>query len=165
MNDEDDIAAAEAALGLAAGSGDGDPAAADWERRLAALDPGGAVAPPPGLWRRIAATIADARASPGTQSRRGGPEGWEVIAPGLEKRLLHVDRAAGTQSYFLRVAAGAEIPRHAHAMDEHCVLLEGELEVGGARFGPGDFQLGLAGFDHAPIRAASPAMVFIHGEL
>ena len=135
MSDEDDIAAAEAALGLAAGSGAADAAVADWERRLAALDPGGAVAPPPGLWRRIAATIADARASP------------------------------GTQSYFLRVAAGAEIPRHAHAMDEHCVLLEGELEVGGARFGPGDFQLGLAGFDHAPIRAASPAVVFIHGEL
>jgi anti-sigma factor ChrR (cupin superfamily) len=43
---------------------------------------------------------------------------------------------------------GAVMPEHDHSGDEECMVLEGDMQVNGVAFGPGDFQVGYAGSHH-----------------
>ena len=123
------------------------------------------VAPSAGLWAQIDTAIGDAEDVPGAQTLRAGDGPWEIIAPGIERRLLFVDRSAGRQSYYLRMAAGAVLPPHRHGIAEECVLLEGRLRVGNSMLNPGDFHVVQAGQPHPAITAEVPSLFYIHGAL
>lgn len=141
----------------------------DAEPDLEALEPrllplrGAGVEPSPGLWDRISAGISADAAAPGTVTIPNDAGIWEPLAEGIVRKVVHVDRGGGRLGYFVRMRAGAVLPHHAHDIDEHCVVLAGELEVAGSVFGAGSYHLARAGSDHAPIRARSDAMFFIYG--
>ena len=55
------------------------------------------------------------------------------------------------------------VPAHDHPGDEHCVVLEGTLRIGEARFGAGSFQFAAGNHPHPPVTAETAALLFIRG--
>lgn len=175
--EEDDILAAEYALGLLEAADEAhaqrlearDDAfaakVAAWSGRFDVLDSVHPVAPPDDLWARIDGAIGEAATAPGTRTLRRSAGVWEQIAPGIEQRLLFVDRAAGTQSYYIRMAAGAVLPAHRHRRVEECVVVSGWLRIGEFEVGPGDFHLAGVSNTHPAITAIEPSLFYIHGGL
>jgi len=150
--------------GALAGDGALREAVAAWEKRLAPLSEMGApVAPPADLWSRIEARLDSG--IPGTTTVRAAQRAWEPFLPGIERKTIHEDAASGLKFFMLRLAPGATIPAHGHAMDEECVVVSGEVEVGGLTLGAGDFHLAPKGVPHEPITAPSGAVLFIRGAL
>jgi anti-sigma factor ChrR (cupin superfamily) len=88
---------------------------------------------------------------------------WRPFASGIQIKVLHHDAAKGVLSYYLRLAAGAQLPAHQHPMDEECVVLEGELVIGDLHVPAGGFHMARRGVAHAPIRAPRGATIFLRG--
>lgn len=123
------------------------------------------VAPPPGLWDRIADRLDVTEDAPGTRTTVPDAGGWEPILPGLSRRMLYVNQEAGQAGYYLRFDDGAVLPSHAHDGDEHCIVISGRLQIGRSSFGPGTYHLAEQGQTHTEIRALEPTTVFILGAL
>lgn len=155
----------EQVLGLADAGAEIPLEAQQLEEALLQLHDPAAASPAPDLWSRIETDIGRQEAAPGTRTITHDEGVWEELAPGIERKLVHVDRAAGTQAYFVRMASGAILPGHEHGADEHCVVLEGTLEIGGDVFGRGTYHFVQDGMPHEPIVARSDAFFFIHGAL
>lgn len=121
-------------------------------------------APPPDeLFDRILCKIDQEKTAPGTSTMPMSEGIWESIAPGIERKIVYVNRSAGVQSYFVRMQAGATLQEHEHDADEQCVILQGQLEIGGTIFEAGTYHLARRGIPHVPITARSDAIFFIHG--
>ena len=69
--------------------------------------------------------------------------------PGIERRILHIDEASDRVTSLLRMQPDTVYPRHMHAGDEQCFILEGDLEVDGRRLLAGDFQFAPRGSIHS----------------
>ena len=172
-DDEKDIDAAERELGLAppatpiGGNSAEAISAAEmvWAERFDALDQAPEIEPPASLLDGIEAVIDTATGAPGTVTYGAESGYWETMLPGIERRVLTVDRADGTMSYYVRMQAGAVLPSHGHGRAEHCVVMSGRLRIGTVEAGPGDFHLGFAGGEHLPIEAVEPSTFFIHGAI
>lgn len=175
MTDDDEILAAEYVLGLtepdAVGTVEARLAAEPalraavtlWEARLAEAAPREMAAPPPDLWSRIERKLDEGAAAPATRTVHAEEGVWEALLPGVERKMLHVDAAGGRIAYLIRMKAGAALPRHRHPADEHCVVLEGELQIGDLVFGAGAYQLAREGETHPRIRARTDTLFFIQG--
>lgn len=87
---------------------------------------------------------------------------WLQVLPGVSMKMLRED--ATTRSYLLRLAAGASLPPHAHAHDEECMVLEGDVWLDGLHAGAGDFHLAHRGNPHGEVRTESGCLLFIRGE-
>ncbi len=135
------------------------------ETRLAALHGDAAETPSPDLWDRIETRIDRDASAPGTETIPLEEGVWEILTEGIERKVVQIDSAAGLQSYFIRMRSGAVFPIHQHDADEHCVILDGELEIGGHVHGPGTFHLARSGQPHVPITARSDALFFIRGAI
>lgn len=140
---------------------------AAWERRLEKLAPlGEAAAPPAGLWPRVEAAIDRLEAArPGTLTIPAGEGDWQEILPGVAKKTLFVDRAAGCESYLLKMAPGARLPAHEHAAAEECLMLEGEAFIGDLRLVAGDYHVVSAGTPHAEVTSERGSLAYIRGEI
>jgi len=92
-------------------------------------------------------------------------EGWFELAPKIEKKILHVDREAGIESYLLRVQPGAKGPAHKHSRNELCVVLEGELYLGDIHLKVGDFHMAPAGSNHGEAYSEKGTLVFQQGAI
>lgn len=91
-------------------------------------------------------------------------EGWQNVCPGIEVKLLWEN--GGARSILMRVAPGASVPAHVHAMDEECVVLEGTVLIGDdIVLHPGDFHVGRGGTSHAISRTQTGALVYLRGAL
>jgi anti-sigma factor ChrR (cupin superfamily) len=90
-----------------------------------------------------------------------GDEGWQPFAQGIRIKVLH--EAAGVMSYLLRLAPGAVLPAHRHPIDEECVVMEGEMQVGGLRIGAGGFHLGRKDLAHDQLHSPTGALIFLRG--
>jgi hypothetical protein len=108
------------------------------------------------LLRRIAAESTDRHLT-----EPPGEAGWQPFGDGLSIKVLHED--AGVMSYLLRLAPGASLPAHRHPVDEECVVLEGEVQIGALRLGPGGFHLGRRNVLHDVLRSADGAVIFLRG--
>ncbi|WP_418320812.1 cupin domain-containing protein [Piscinibacter sakaiensis] len=86
---------------------------------------------------------------------------WNALGGGLELKVLH--RHGDLMSYLVRMAPGSVLPPHRHPVDEECVVLDGEVQVGELRIGPGGFHLGRKDLPHAAVRSDGGALIFLRG--
>jgi anti-sigma factor ChrR (cupin superfamily) len=139
-------------------------AIAAWERRLAPLAEGvPPVEPPAGLWDRIAASLDNGAA--GTISVQSETRAWVPFLPGVEIKVLHRDEARGRQVYLLRMEPGARLPPHPHKLDEECIILSGEMDVGGLLLRAGDIHMVHAGVSHPEVITPTGVVLYLSGEL
>ncbi len=124
---------------------------------LEALAP---VEAPSTLRARVLARVAQAGAVADFRTLRDA-DGWRVLAPGLEYKLLAFDEQADNKSFLLRAAAGSEFPAHAHAGDEECIVLEGEFTMGELTLHAGDFHFAPRGSHHPNAHTSSGALVYL----
>jgi putative transcriptional regulator len=73
---------------------------------------------------------------------------WSWVAPGLSLRPLHVPDADNVRVFLLKSKPGLKLLPHRHTGTEMTCVLTGSFSHDGARFGPGDFDLGDAAVDH-----------------
>lgn len=90
---------------------------------------------------------------------------WRPLLPGVTKKTLFVNQPEATETFLLRLEPGASLPAHGHNSTEECLVLEGEITIGRARFGVGDYQVALADIQHLPVISDTGALLFIRGEL
>ncbi|QSA97935.1 cupin domain-containing protein [Methylococcus sp. EFPC2] len=89
--------------------------------------------------------------------------GWEELAPGVRTKPLWSD---GTRrSYFCCLDPGAELEGHAHAIDEECMMLSGDIFLGDLLLRAGDYHLAPAGTRHGPISSDTGALLFVRGQV
>jgi anti-sigma factor ChrR (cupin superfamily) len=81
--------------------------------------------------------------------------------PRLWAKVLHVDEARKQFSALIRLGPGGSYPAHSHDGPEECLVLEGELLVGGVRMKPGDFQRAEPGSEHVEQHSPGGALLFI----
>lgn len=108
------------------------------------------------LLRRIAADSTDRHL---TVAADGGC--WRPFGEGLQIKVLH--SADGIASYLVRMAAGASLPPHRHPVDEECLVLEGEVRIGGLRVSAGGFHLGRKDLPHDRLSSDHGALIFLRG--
>jgi hypothetical protein len=109
---------------------------------------------------RVMGTVR-AESSPYRTVRAG--EGWETVAPGIERKLLWV--LGDQRSCLMRFAPGAVVDRHFHRADEECVVLEGTVRIGELELHAGDFHLGREGSDHPVSTTDTGAVIYLRGAL
>lgn len=133
-----------------------------WERRLPALDRGAASAEvAPELWGRISHAVqSDHRATV-----RAGSGVWETRSPGVERKTLFQDHAAGVGAYLLRIAPGAVLRQHGHRMMEQCLMLQGDVSFADTHLEAGDFHIAFPGAVHADITSRSGALFYVRGAI
>lgn len=110
------------------------------------------------LLRRIAADTTGRHVTAQPQE-----PGWQPFGDGVSIKVLHAD--AGIMSYLLRLAPGAALPAHRHPVDEECVVLEGEVQIGALRLGAGGFHLGRKDVLHDRLCSAGGALIFLRGAI
>ncbi|MDG4552999.1 MAG: cupin domain-containing protein [Candidatus Competibacter sp.] len=136
-----------------------------WERRLTPLAATLPEATPrAALWDAIEAAL-DADGPPATVTVREREGEWRTLTPGLEIKLLLVDRQAGFQSFLLRLAPGCQLPAHDHDALEECLLLEGDMLIGDRAYTAGDYHAALPGSRHDPISTRNGGVVFLRSQL
>ena len=136
-----------------------------WQDSFLTVTPSGDdVTPGDHVFAAIEATL-DGKPPPGSTTVRADEGEWIRLLDGVFKKPLGTDRREGTESYLLRLEPGAMLPGHGHEKTEECLVLEGELIIGEARFGPGDYHAAPSGIAHLPVTSESGAVVFIRGEL
>jgi len=75
---------------------------------------------------------------------------WESGAhPGIETKILIVDRTSGLLTMLLRMAPGAILPDHEHVLIEQTYVLQGSLVCGEGECRAGQFVWRPAGSRHA----------------
>jgi hypothetical protein len=108
------------------------------------------------LLRRIAADTTERHLTEQPRATR-----WQAFGEGLSIKVLH--EAGGVMSYLLRMAPGASLPAHRHPIDEECVVLEGEVQIGVLRVGAGGFHLGRKDILHDRLCTTTGALIFLRG--
>lgn len=133
-----------------------------WERRLAPLAEAAPEQPSPALKQRVEDAIDALDSFP---TLRGDEGSWRPLVPGVERKILHVDREKGYRSFLLRFAPGGVLPSHEHADDEECVMIEGEIFIAGVRLTAGDWQIAPKGRTHPPITSPRGGVVYIRAPM
>ena len=74
---------------------------------------------------------------------------WETTAyPGVEIKVLLVEKETGLMTMLLRMAPGAKLPDHEHVLIEQTYVLEGSLVCGEGECRAGEFVWRPAGSRH-----------------
>lgn len=92
-----------------------------------------------------------------------GRKRWRDSSAGVEVLPLRGD--ADVVSMLVRFAAGASVPDHGHALDEDCLVLQGEMFLGDILLQAGDYQLAPAGGSHFGETSDVGVLFFFHGAL
>lgn len=88
--------------------------------------------------------------------------GWQPFLAGVDIKVLHATDEV--MAYLLRLQPGASIPAHRHPMDEECVVLEGQVQIGRhLLLDTGGFHLARAGSLHDTIESAQGATIYLRG--
>lgn len=110
--------------------------------------------------RRLLERVADADTSHLTVQAHQGC--WRPLLDGVQIKVLF--EADGVLSYLLKLAPGACLPPHRHAIDEECLVLEGTLRVGShTEVQAGGFHLAHRGALHPTVSTATGATIFLRG--
>ncbi len=85
---------------------------------------------------------------------------WNFISAGVELKLLHID-TIGNKSYLLRMQPDGMLPSHYHTVDEECLVLAGEVNLGGSIARAGDYHFAARGTTHCVLSTADGALLFV----
>ncbi|HTT04699.1 MAG TPA: cupin domain-containing protein [Steroidobacteraceae bacterium] len=113
------------------------------------------------LHARIKASITGSA----TEVIRHAAGEWRALLQGVEVKILHIDRAQGTQTALWRLMPGARIPSHPHLKEEECLVLEGSLVNEGITYLQGDYLYAAAGAHHSEFISPSGALLMVRNEL
>jgi len=126
------------------------------EQLIVAIDP---VAPDPAIRAELLARTMGVTIHRST-------EPWQPTPfPGVQMRLLNIDRDAGTYTTLLRLEAGGRLPSHVHEGAEECLVLEGDLRDGDLVLHAGDYQRSPAGSVHGELMSAAGCVALIRAPL
>jgi anti-sigma factor ChrR (cupin superfamily) len=86
---------------------------------------------------------------------------WVRLLRGVELKLLRQD--GEQRSYLLRMAAGARVPPHEHALDEESLVLEGDATINGVLCRVGDYHFAPRGKPHGWLTSEAGCLLFVRG--
>lgn len=86
---------------------------------------------------------------------------WVTLLQGVDLKLLRED--AGSRSFLIRMAPGSKLPPHEHALDEECLVLEGDATLNGVLCLAGDYHLAPRGKPHDWVTSEKGCLLFIRG--
>lgn len=109
--------------------------------------------PSPDLWQRIEAAVDLADAGV-TDIRR--EEGWRQYT-----RDVQIKRLWDANTFLLRCAPGGVLPAHKHPRFEHCIVLEGDMVVGGKTYRSGDYHGVPAHVAHSEITSRTGLLMLV----
>jgi anti-sigma factor ChrR (cupin superfamily) len=111
----------------------------------------------PDLWRRIEAAV-DAADVPERPTAVDVPreEGWRPYT-----RDVQIKRLWDENTFLLRCGPGAVLPAHEHPRYEHCVILEGDMIVGGKTYRSGDYHGVPAHIAHQEITSRTGLLMLV----
>ena len=121
---------------------------------------------------RIKARVLDrigAKTAAPVESRAGfidvlAQAGWQVLAPGVEMKVLFEDSTA--RSWMVRLQPGSSLPAHEHDEgQEECLVLQGDVWLDDQQYGPGDYQLAQRGTWHGRVRSDGGCLLFLRSQL
>jgi anti-sigma factor ChrR (cupin superfamily) len=121
---------------------------------------------------RIKARVLDrigAKTTSPVESRAGfidvlAEAGWQVLAPGVEMKVLFEDSTA--RSWMVRLQPGSSLPAHEHDEgQEECLVLQGDVWLDDQQYGPGDYQLAQRGTWHGRVRSDGGCLLFLRSQL
>jgi len=92
---------------------------------------------------------------------RAGEGEWQPIAEGVSAKTLFADQNTGTVTSLFKFMPGAHAPRHMHAGNEQCLIVEGDFRFAGETFGPGDYTCALTGSVHEDAWSEKGALLLI----
>ena len=92
-------------------------------------------------------------------------EGWKTIATGVEMKDLYIDDASQTRSFLVRMQPGSNLPGHEHAGDEECMILEGEVSLGGIMVRAGDYHMAPKGVPHGTVSTETGALLYVRAAM
>ncbi len=87
---------------------------------------------------------------------------WVRLLRGVELKLLRQD--GNQRSYLMRMAPGARVPPHKHALDEESLVLEGDATIDGVLCLAGDYHFAPRGKPHGWIRSQAGCLLFVRGQ-
>jgi anti-sigma factor ChrR (cupin superfamily) len=107
----------------------------------------------------------DDEAPPGTMTIRSAEMQWRNAGPGVEVKVLRMDRSRNDQTVLIRMQPGSVVVGHRHTQEEECWVIEGEVFIGSHRLGQGDMHVASPGVVHPPIHAPHGALLMIRSEM
>ena len=113
---------------------------------------------------RLLTRVRDLERGAVTNTVRPDQGEWEKFSPRIKMKVLRREADGSSMSYLLKLEPGAFLVPHKHAIDEECVVLEGEVMIGSELVGPGSYHLAPRGMVHQPIRSEHGAILFIRGK-
>jgi anti-sigma factor ChrR (cupin superfamily) len=109
------------------------------------------------LWRRIEAAVDAADSTgPATVVNLRREEGWRQYTRDVQIKKLWDD-----DTFLLRCAPGGVLPAHEHPRFEHCVVLEGDMIVGGETYRSGDYHGVPAHIAHQEITSRTGLLMLV----
>ncbi|MFN0133373.1 MAG: cupin domain-containing protein [Phycisphaerales bacterium] len=85
----------------------------------------------------------------------------ETGVPGVQSRNLWVDRERARATVLLRLAPGVVYPDHDHPGVEECLVIQGDLELGGKVMLAGDYMRIPAGGQHGTPRTTGGCLLLV----
>lgn len=89
-------------------------------------------------------------------------DGWREVARGAYVKPLWQLGAAA--SLLLQLDAGARLPAFAHAVDEECLILRGEVFMGDILLRDGEYQMAPRGLGSSEAFSDVGALLYLHGD-
>jgi hypothetical protein len=89
-----------------------------------------------------------------------GDQAWaDTPLPGIQTKVLSVDKGRGVVTMLIRASAGAVYPSHRHSGPEECYVIRGSVVIDGRVLHAGDFHHADADSDHGEITTTDGAEV------
>ena len=114
----------------------------------------------------VRARVLDAARKPGRYTVRAAEAVWiDTGLPGVQARVLTVDKARSLVALLIRAQAGAVYPAHEHHGPEECFVISGSVVIDGRVLRAGDFHHADEDSDHGEITTTEGAEVLIIGAI
>ena len=112
----------------------------------------------PQVWKQWQAAQTQGAPVHVVYAREGG---WQPVSAGVTAKQLYVDAERDSVTMLIRMEPGSTYPSHRHSLAEQCLVLEGDLRVGGLVLHAGDFQCAAEGSIHDITRTNDGCLLLI----
>jgi anti-sigma factor ChrR (cupin superfamily) len=114
----------------------------------------------------VRASVLAATRAPGRYTLLSTDREWaDTPLPGIQMKVLSMDKARGVATMLIRATPGAVYPSHHHSGAEECYVLRGSVIIDGRVLHAGDFHHADADSDHGEITTTDGAEVLIVGAI